>query len=94
MSAGAWRSLVSAQLNRNKRYPPSAQGASGAATISFSIDRSGRLVSASLVRSSGSSALDSEAVAIAHRASPFPPPPADVSGSRITLTVPVNFRQQ
>ncbi len=92
MSAGAWRGLVSAQLNRNKRYPPGAQGASGTASISFTIDRSGHLVSARLVGSSGSAALDSEAVAIARRASPFPPPPPEIAGGHVTLTVPVNFR--
>ncbi len=89
-SASNWRGMVSAALNRNKRYPPGAQGG-GTATISFTIDRGGRLVSAHLVGSSGSSALDSEAVSIAHRASPFPPPPPDIGGSHITLTVPVNF---
>ncbi|PNG25582.1 energy transducer TonB family protein [Methylocella silvestris] len=93
MSASNWRGLVSAALNRNKRYPAGAQGASGAATIAFTIDRSGRLASARLVRSSGSAALDQEAVAIAHRSSPFPPPPAEMGGA-VTLSVPINFRQQ
>ncbi|ACK49794.1 TonB family protein [Methylocella silvestris BL2] len=93
MSASNWRGLVSAALNRNKRYPPGAQGASGAATIAFTVDRSGRLASARLVRSSGSAALDQEAVAIAHRSSPFPPPPAEMGGA-VTLSVPINFRQQ
>jgi protein TonB len=92
MSASAWQGLVSAQVNRNTRYPPSAQGASGASSVSFSIDRSGRLVSASLSRSSGSSALDAEAVAIVRRASPFPPPPPEIPGGRFNFTKTINFR--
>ncbi|MEJ0095887.1 MAG: energy transducer TonB [Methylocella sp.] len=88
-SASNWGSLVSAQLNRNKRYPESAQGQQGTAAVSFSVDRGGRVVSVRLVRSSGSSALDQEAVAMVHRSSPFPPPPPEVAGN---LTVPVNFR--
>lgn len=92
MSASNWRGLVSAQLNRNKRYPDAAQGQHGTASISFTIDRGGRLVAARLVGSSGSAILDQEAVAMAHRASPFPPPPPEVGGSHIGLTVPVRFR--
>jgi protein TonB len=84
--------MVSAQLNRNKRYPESAQGQQGAASISFSVDRSGRIVSVRLVRSSGSSALDQEAVAMAHRSSPVPAPPPEIGGGIINLSVPVNFR--
>jgi protein TonB len=92
MSAGAWQGLVSARVNSNTRYPPTAQGATGASSVSFSIDRAGRLISASLSRSSGSAALDAEAVATVRRSSPFPPPPADVPGGRFNFTKTINFR--
>jgi protein TonB len=92
MSAGAWQGLVSARVNSNTRYPPTVQGATGASSVSFSIDRSGRLIAASLSRSSGSAALDAEAVATVRRSSPFPPPPADLPGGRFNFTKTINFR--
>ena len=88
-----WRSLVAAMLERNKRYPPEARsrGDRGTANVRFTIDRAGRLVGASLVGSSGSAALDQEAVALVRRAQPFPPPPPEVRGGTITIVVPVRF---
>jgi protein TonB len=49
------------------------------------------VVSARLISSSGDRALDEEAVALLHRASPTPPPPAQMGGSVISLTVPIRF---
>ncbi|GGF74428.1 hypothetical protein GCM10007301_37820 [Azorhizobium oxalatiphilum] len=82
-----WASLVSGRLNRFKRYPPGASER-GVAQVRFSMDRSGNVLSSSLVRSSGSAALDAEAVELPRRASPFPPP---LSGGTQVLTVPINF---
>jgi protein TonB len=61
-----------AHLNRYKRFPPGAAGA-GVATGVFTIDRSGRVLSARLVRSAGDSALDTEAASLPRRASHLPP---------------------
>lgn len=84
-----WRSMIMALFHRNKRMPPS--GGHGTATVAFTIDRSGHVLSARLARSSGDAALDQEAVALAHRVSPVPPPPPDVAGGSILLAVPVRF---
>src|SRR2546430_980054 len=40
---------------------------------------------------SGASALDDEALALLRRAQPFPPPPPELSGQRVDLTVPIRF---
>jgi len=88
MSIATWRGSVMAHLNRHKRYPG---GGGGTSSVAFTIDRSGRVLSARLIRSSGSAALDREAVALARRASPVPAPPANMSGSSVVLTVPVRF---
>jgi protein TonB len=62
------------------------------ATVAFTVDRSGRVLSARLAGSSGDSILDQEAVALARRVSPVPPPPANVgNGGSILLSVPVRF---
>lgn len=88
MSVATWRGMVMAHLNRLKRYPGAGGGTS---SVAFTIDRGGRVLSARLIRSSGSAALDSEAVALARRASPVPPPPDNIGKGAITLTVPVRF---
>ncbi len=90
VSQATWHSMIMALLNRNKRQPPG--GGRGTATVAFSIDRSGRVLSARLAGSSGSAALDQEAVALTHRVSPVPPPPPNIgNGGSILLAVPVSF---
>ncbi len=81
------------RLQRAKRYPDGARerDEQGVATVTFSMDRSGHVLSASLARSSGSTALDEEAVAMVRRAEPLPPVPADIAGATIKLTLPVAF---
>lgn len=88
MSVATWRGMVTAHLNRHKRSPG---GGAGTSSVAFTIDRAGRVLSARLIRSSGSAALDGEAVALARRASPVPAPPASIGKGSITLTVPVRF---
>ncbi len=87
----SWASRVSAHLNRFKRYPSGAQNVTGRPVVRFSLNSSGQVTSASLVRSSGSSILDQEAVATVRRASPFPPPP---NGQGASFSVPVNFTRR
>jgi protein TonB len=85
-----WQSLLMAHLERRKRYPSDARerGARGIAYVRFTIDGAGKVLSASLVQSSGFVDLDQEVVALVHRASPVPAPPP---GATRTITVPVNF---
>jgi protein TonB len=91
VSPSTWKSELMARLNRYKRYPSDASGA-GTASVAFTIDRSGRVLSSQLIRSSGDGALDREAVALPRRASPLPPPPPNIGGGRaITLAVPIRF---
>jgi protein TonB len=90
MSPASWRGALMAHLNRHKRFPSGAAG-TGVATVAFTIDRSGRVISARLVRSSGDPALDAEAASLPRRASPVPAPPPNVGGGSITLAVPVRF---
>jgi protein TonB len=90
MSIATWRGSVMAHLNRHKRYPG---GGGGTSSVAFTIDRAGRVLSARLIRSSGSSILDQEAVALARRASPVPAPPPNIGGGSIVLSVPVRFSQ-
>jgi len=88
-----WKSALVARLERYKRYPPEAQsrGEAGIARLAFSVDRSGGVHNARIVRSSGSSLLDHETVTLPDRAAPLPPPPPDVAGAQIPVEVPIRY---
>lgn len=88
-----WKSQLVAQLERNKRYPSDAQsrGEQGVAQLAFSVDRGGGVHNARIVRSSGSSALDQATLAMVGRAAPLPPPPAEITGSQIPISVPIRY---
>ncbi|MBA1154562.1 energy transducer TonB family protein [Microvirga mediterraneensis] len=83
-------SLVASLRNR-LRYPDVArsQGVTGIATVRFTMDRSGRIVGASLVRSAGHAALDRAALAAASPGSSLPPIPDFIP--QTTFTVPLRF---
>jgi protein TonB len=88
-----WQGELVARLQRARRYPAEARsrGDEGVAYARFTMDRAGRVIAASLVRSSGVPTLDAEAVALIRRAEPLPTMPAELAGDTITLTVPVTF---
>lgn len=88
-----WQGALLAQLEKFKRYPSDAMAnhQEGVPTVTFSMDRKGHVLSASLSSSSGHPLLDQEAVALPKRAQPLPVPPDSVEGDPITLTVPVEF---
>ena len=85
--------MVAAHLQRFKQYPPAAKaaGQQGTARISFTLSRSGGVISAGLGGSSGHSALDAETLAMVRRAQPFPAFPPDVKQSAMSFSAPVAF---
>lgn len=85
-----YNGLVAAHLQRYKQYPAAARTArsQGVATVSFTVDESGRVTSVQLAHTSGISAFDQEVVAMVRRASPFPRPP---DGRSRDFAVPVRF---
>jgi protein TonB len=91
-----WKSQLVAQLERSKRYPSVAQarGEQGVAQLAFSVDRSGRVHHARIVRSSGSSTLDSATLALLARAAPLPPPPPEIPGGQIAISVPIRYNMR
>jgi protein TonB len=88
-----WRNRIVAHLQRNKRFPAGVQ-TGGTASVRFTIDRNGRVLSSGLAASSGTSALDAEATAMIARSNPFPPAPQDVTGGPFSFSVPVRFSVQ
>lgn len=92
-SVVSWKRKIAMHLQRNKRYPAAAQAKRehGIARVTFLIDRLGRVVSSSLIQSSGSAALDRETLDLLQRAQPLPIPPNDVPGTQFSFNVPVRF---
>ncbi|HEY1473456.1 MAG TPA: energy transducer TonB [Pseudolabrys sp.] len=88
-----WKSQLVARLERYKQYPAQAQsrGEQGVAQLAFSVDRSGGVHHARIVRSSGSSLLDEATLALVERAAPLPPPPPEISGAQIAIVVPIRY---
>lgn len=91
--AVSWQSALLGRLERFKRYPSEAQRArrEGVVYVRFTMDREGKVLSKRIEQSSGSSALNREALDLLDRAQPLPPPPPDVEGEVIELVVPVEF---
>jgi protein TonB len=87
--AGAtYRSIVAAELNRRKFYPPAARasGVEGVVTVTFTVGASGHVTGHAITRSSGQPALD-QAVHQMMAAISLPPPPGGV----FRATVPIRF---
>ena len=80
-------------IERHKRYPRSAKmrGVQGQGVVRIVINRSGRVLKSTLVKSAGDRYLDDEIRSLPMRASPAPKPPKQFSGARHTLTLPVRF---
>jgi protein TonB len=89
----SYRQIVAAHLQRFKQYPPAAKsaGQQGTSRVSFTLSRSGGVLSVGLGGSSGHSALDAETLAMVRRAQPFPAFPTDVKQSSMPFSAPVAF---
>ncbi|AJJ34428.1 hypothetical protein CH54_2707 [Yersinia rochesterensis] len=89
-----WKSRLQGHLAGFKRYPLRAkkQRQQGDAIIRFVVNKEGYVLSVKLIKSSGTAALDQEALAVIKRAQPLPPPPAGLlSNGQVTLAMPIGF---
>jgi protein TonB len=89
----SYQSQVLAHLTRHRVYPPEARerGVTGIVRVQFALARDGRVLSAGLVGGSGERALDSAAVDMVRRASPFPPFPVGIAQARMDFAAPIRF---
>jgi protein TonB len=89
--AAAFRSAWSAAMGWDRRYPEAARarGEQGTVRLALTIGRSGHVMSAHIVSSSGSSTLDQAALEMARNATGRPLPPE--MGSSVSLIVPVRY---
>jgi periplasmic protein TonB len=87
-----YAALVSAWLNNHKRYPETARqrGEEGRAVLRFGVDRSGRVVEYTIVKSSGYPDLDT-AIDEMMRGATLPPFPASMTQTRQEFTVNIHY---
>jgi periplasmic protein TonB len=90
-ASNAYNALVFGHLQRFKRYPRALRGPQGTVVVEFALDRSGRVISSTVTKSSGSRALDQLALEALQRASPFPQFPAAKPGDRDSFVAPIEF---
>lgn len=88
-----WQKELAAHLDKYKRYPESRKGQSAEIVISFVLDRTGHVVSASVAKSSGDGAFDSAALTMMHRADPVPAPPPLIADETLSFSLPVVFHR-
>jgi len=88
-----WQSRLQMIVERNKRYPVSAQARreTGVVQVFFVMDRYGKLLSSRVERSSGHPALDQESLDLLTRIQAFPAPPPEMAGTEVKVTVAVRY---
>jgi periplasmic protein TonB len=91
--SSTWETSLVKRLNQFKRYPGGAQsrGVEGMVLLSFSVDRTGHVLSHQIVRSSGHPELDAEVMSMIERAQPLPAFPPSMTDDKLDLTVPIQF---
>lgn len=87
-----WVAAVSQWLASRKSYPEAARerGEEGNVEVRFTVERSGRVVAAAIVRPSGSALLDEAALGLLRQAA-FPAFPEDMAQDRVTITTTVRY---
>jgi TonB family protein len=88
----SWEKELVAHLNRFKRYPPAGGGESAEVVVDLRLDETGRVASATVLRSSGRPVFDSAALAMVRRADPAPRPPPEAAQGGLHFALPVIFR--
>jgi len=88
-----YQDIVKQRIEQERMYPLWAkkQGIEGITHIYFTVLPNGAGQGVKLVRSSGSSVLDEEAIATVKRAGPFPPVPKEISSSSVSMEVAIVF---
>jgi protein TonB len=98
ISAGAAASAIAlynqrvrAHLMQFHQYPSGGNGQRGVVRLSFTLSRSGQVLSSRLGGSSGIPAFDAQAMAMVRAAQPFPAFPPEIAQGSMGFTIPVAF---
>lgn len=85
----AYAARIRARVAGNR---PKGRGFGGRVVVAFGVTAGGGLAFVSVRRSSGNAAIDAAALQAVRRSSPFPPPPPGTPQSRLSFSVPFEFR--
>ena len=88
-----WQKELLAHLNKYKRYPTERNHQSAEITVTMRLDRTGRVLAATVAKSSGDGAFDRAALSMVERANPVPAPPPLVADEGLDFSLPVVFRK-
>lgn len=88
-----WGAQVRRQIERRKRYPSAARGASGTVTVRLTVGRNGSLQGVGLARSSGNAALDQAALRAVQSAGRFAAAPKGLTKASYTFTLQMRFNR-
>jgi TonB family protein len=86
-----WHKALLARLARYNRYAAQANSAEGVVSLAFTVDRKGNIVTSRIEKTSGSSVLDAEALALLARAAPLPAPPPEIADADLAFVLPIRF---
>lgn len=87
-----WQKQLIVHLDKHKRYPTNRSNLGAEILVSFVLDRTGKVLSMSVVKGSGDAAFDEAALAMIKRSDPVPAPPPLVADEGLSFTLPVIFR--
>ncbi|MCJ2108530.1 energy transducer TonB [Methylobacterium sp. E-041] len=86
-----WEKQLVVHLTRYRSYPTITADQNAQVTLSFVLDQSGHVVSATVAKSSGEAAIDQAALTMMQRADPVPAPPASVAAKGLNFSLPIVF---
>lgn len=86
-------SLLSAHLNRKKKYPTEAKKAmqQGIVTVRFTVDRDGGVTAVSIRKTSGHELLDQATLDLMQRVAPLPRFPRSMTKDSVTISLPIEY---
>jgi len=87
-----WKKELIAHLNKHLHYPARRTLKSAEILVGFALDRTGHVLSASIIRGSGDPVFDAAALAMIRRSDPVPQPPPLVADEGLNFTLPVIFK--
>lgn len=86
-------SLLSAHLNRKKKYPTEAKKAlqQGIVTVRFTVARDGSVSGVSIRKTSGHELLDQATLDLMQRVAPLPRFPRSMTKDSVTISLPIEY---
>lgn len=89
-----WQQQISRIFENNKRYPKVRKGKAANVTVSFVLNRLGRVIELAVAESSGDPAYDEEALAMVRRSdTKLPPPPTSRTDDTLRYNILVKFNK-